>query len=117
MGNILHDGTMGLSCVAAAASTDEEAVEQIEENPYLQYFLGFPEYQQSRPFDPSMYVHFRKRLGEDVLADYNDLIIKRAIEQITEKDSKEDGEEGLPCRCSLGTGNCRVRRRNFRCRF
>lgn len=76
--------------------TDEEAVEQIEENPYLQYFLGFSEYRPSRPFDPSMYVHFRKRLGEDVLADYNDLIIKQALEQITEKDSKEDGENPAP---------------------
>ena len=57
--------------------SDEEAVQQIEENPYLQYFLGFPEYKDSRPFDPSMYVHFRKRLGEDVLAHYNELIVPR----------------------------------------
>lgn len=61
--------------------SDEEAVEQIEENPYLQFFLGFPEYQQARPFDPSMYVHFRKRLGADTLSAINEVIIKRALEQ------------------------------------
>jgi len=42
--------------------SDEEAVEQIRENPYLQYFLGFKEFHDEPPFDPSMYVHFRKRL-------------------------------------------------------
>lgn len=43
--------------------TDEETVEQIQENPYLQYFIGLTEYQDQAPFDPSMMVHFRKRLN------------------------------------------------------
>jgi len=55
--------------------SDEEAVLHIEENPYLQYFLGFPEFRDERPFDPSMYVHFRKRFGDDVLAEVNELIV------------------------------------------
>ena len=76
--------------------SDEEAVEQIEENPYLQFFLGFPEYQQARPFDPSMYVHFRKRLGEDALADFNDLIVKRALEQIQKVDEENKAEGSAP---------------------
>ena len=41
--------------------SDEEVVEQIKENPYLQYFIGLPEFQKEAPFDPSMMVHFRKR--------------------------------------------------------
>jgi hypothetical protein len=40
--------------------TDEETVEQIRENPYLQFFLGFTGYSSKAPFDPSMMVHFRK---------------------------------------------------------
>jgi hypothetical protein len=41
--------------------TDEETVEQILENPYLQYFLGLKEPRKEPLFDPSMMVHFRSR--------------------------------------------------------
>lgn len=34
--------------------SDEETVEQIRENPYLQYFLGYKAFTDDRPFDPSM---------------------------------------------------------------
>lgn len=48
--------------------TDEEIVEQIKENPYIQFFLGFEGYRsEKRPFDPSMMVHFRKRLDAETL--------------------------------------------------
>ena len=55
--------------------TDEETVEQIRENPYLQYFIGLHEYQDEAPFDPSMMVHFRKRINLEMLAEINELII------------------------------------------
>jgi IS5 family transposase len=47
--------------------SDEETVEQIQENHYLQYFLGYESYRDERPFDPSLMVHFRKRLKGDVI--------------------------------------------------
>ena len=31
--------------------SDRETVDQILENPYLQYFIGFNEYQEEPPFD------------------------------------------------------------------
>jgi hypothetical protein len=34
--------------------TDEETVEQIRENPYMQFFLGFSGYSSKPPFDPSI---------------------------------------------------------------
>jgi Transposase domain (DUF772) len=43
-------------------TSDEETVEQIRENPYLQYFLGLSAYSEQAPFESSMMVHFRKRL-------------------------------------------------------
>ena len=56
---------------------DEELVEQIRENPYYQYFIGLPGYEDKIPFVPSLLVGFRKRLSEDVLNDeeseYNQL--------------------------------------------
>ena len=44
--------------------TDRETVEAIQENPYLQFFLGKEEFSQERPFDASLMVDFRKRFGE-----------------------------------------------------
>ena len=44
--------------------TDRELVEQIAENPYMQYFIGYKEYRSEKPFDPSLLVTFRKRLPE-----------------------------------------------------
>ena len=41
--------------------SDEETVEQIRENPYLQFFTGLESYVDEAPFDPSLMVHFRKR--------------------------------------------------------
>jgi IS5 family transposase len=56
--------------------TDEETVEQIKENPYLQYFIGLSEYTEDAPFDPSMMVHFRKRINLEILDEINEMIIK-----------------------------------------
>jgi len=39
--------------------SDEETVELIRENDYLQYFLGFAAYSSKAQFDPWMMVHFR----------------------------------------------------------
>lgn len=51
-------------------------VEEITENPYLQYFIGLPGYQAVPPFVPSLLVEFRKRLTTDVLCEINEMIIE-----------------------------------------
>jgi len=51
-------------------------VEDIRESPYLQYFLGYEGYKDELPFDPSMMVHFRKRLSGDILKEVSALIIE-----------------------------------------
>lgn len=58
--------------------TDEETVAQIRENPYLQYFLGLREYLRKDLFDPSMMVHFRKRISPEALGEINLAIINRS---------------------------------------
>jgi hypothetical protein len=45
--------------------TDRETVEAIQENPYLQFFIGCEEFSHARPFDASLMVDFRKRFGEE----------------------------------------------------
>jgi transposase, IS5 family len=57
-------------------TSDEETVEQIRENPYLQYFLGKSEYRDEVPFDPSMLVHFRKRLSLEMVGQVNEAIVQ-----------------------------------------
>ena len=54
---------------------DRETVDQISENIYMQYFLGYPSFTNETPFDPSLFVEFRKRLGMDNLNDINEKII------------------------------------------
>ncbi len=57
-------------------TSDEETVEQIRENPYLQYFLGLSEYSDNAPFEASMMVHFRKRLNLEIVGRINERIVK-----------------------------------------
>lgn len=44
--------------------SDESVIDRWIENPYWQYFTGEEYFQHSAPFDPSDFVHFRKRVGE-----------------------------------------------------
>lgn len=47
--------------------SDEETVLQIQENMYMQFFIGYSGFSNEIPFDPSLFVEFRKRLTiEDI---------------------------------------------------
>ena len=72
--------------------TDEECVEQIRENPYLQYFCGLKEFTSKPPFHPTMFVHFRKRFPAEVLSRINEAIVAKAAES-SEKDDEDDPGE------------------------
>lgn len=69
---------------------DRELVEQIIENPYLQFLIGLERYQAEAPFDASMLVHFRKRITAEMLQEINERIHE---EQIKKNDKKEDDSE------------------------
>jgi IS5 family transposase len=66
--------------------TDRETVEQISENPYLQYFLGLSEYTAQSPFHHSMMTHFRKRFDQAALAAINQSIVAPAMTSEQDKD-------------------------------
>ena len=55
--------------------SDEETVQQIRENFYLQYFVGFPAYQDKQPFAPSLFVEIRRRMGEQTFAHFHQVIV------------------------------------------
>jgi len=54
---------------------DRETVDQISENIYMQYFLGYPSFTNEKPFDASLFVEFRKRLGMENLNAINEKIV------------------------------------------
>jgi hypothetical protein len=59
------------------ALSDRETVAQIQENPYLQYFVGLNSYQMRAPFVPSLFVDIRKRMGQSVFDQLQEAIIKQ----------------------------------------
>ena len=66
--------------------SDRETVEQIRENPYLQYFIGLTKYSNQAPFEASMLVHFRQRLEIDLVNKINNKMCKESEEEAeTEK--------------------------------
>lgn len=56
--------------------SDRELVQQITENPYLQYFIGLPGYQENPPFDASTLVLFRKRINARMLMEANEYLLE-----------------------------------------
>lgn len=72
--------------------TDRETVEAIQENPYLQFFIGKEEFEHVRPFDASLMVDFRKRFGEEGLSRISEAIALATISQATECDAASPSE-------------------------
>lgn len=110
------NGTPALSVRTALGSliiketlsiTDEETVAQIQENPYLQFFIGFTCFQNEAPFDASLMTHFRKRftsldvanVQEHLRNQYRDLLERR---QQQEQQQKESRRNGTPKRMAAG---------------
>ena len=68
--------------------SDREAVQQIQENVYMQYFIGYSAFSYQPVFDPSLFVDLRKRFGADQINEINETIMGMVSEEV--KDKKED---------------------------
>ena len=55
--------------------SDEQTVYIIEENPYMQYFLGLDEFAPSPLFSPTLFVEWRKKLGNDTFNEFSDVLL------------------------------------------
>lgn len=73
--------------------SDRDTVEAIAENPYLQYFIGLKEFQNTAPFGASTMVEFRKRISDDMIIEMNEIIIKESDSSSNSKD-KDDNNDG-----------------------
>ncbi len=69
--------------------SDRETIEQIRENPYLQYFLGMSNYSNEAPFDASMMVYFRERIDKDLVNKINEKMVKNFREKEEEESEKK----------------------------
>lgn len=75
VGNVAKPFRMALGSLIIQAKlgcSDRELVQQLKENPYLQYFIGLPGFQMKAPYDPSMLTLFRKRISMDLVNQLNE---------------------------------------------
>lgn len=70
--------------------SDEETVQQIRENPYLQFFVGLPGYQSKVPFVPSLLVEVRRRMGAASFAHFHQAILKAMDQHVQRQDDDPD---------------------------
>ena len=79
--------------------SDRDTVQMISENIYMQYFCGLQSLQMKLPFDDSLFVDIRKRLGTEEFDRFNDIVIQRSENlkpkrQRIIKGSKDDHKKG-----------------------
>jgi transposase, IS5 family len=74
--------------------SDEGTLEAIQENIYMQYFLGLPSFKKEALFTPSLLVEIRKRLGLDYWADINQIIIEHNTPKPEEKEKEPPKNKG-----------------------
>lgn len=68
------------------AKDDRGIIDAIKENPYMQFFLGFDYFSSEPVSDPSLFVHIRRRLGNEDFDKMNQAIIAKAL-NLNEKDT------------------------------
>ena len=76
---------------------DRDTVDHISENIYMQYFLGYSGFTNETPFDPSLFVEFRKRLGMENVNAINERIvsIKTGIESAKKATISDPGQDPI----------------------
>ena len=73
---------------------DEKPVLHIQENPYMQYFCGIKEFSSELPFVPSLMVEFRKRFGEDVIREINEMLFAPQAAEAGADDDDDSSNSG-----------------------
>ena len=63
------------------STTDREIVALIQENPYLQYFIGLSKYTNIAPFEPSMIVNFQQNINKKIIDKVNRIMVEDKIKK------------------------------------
>jgi transposase, IS5 family len=76
---------------------DRGVIDAIQENVYMQYFIGLKEFTTDPVFDPSLFVEIRKRVGNKLFDTLNTELIKSVTQKKdtrhNKKNKKKDGED------------------------
>ncbi len=76
---------------------DRGVILAIQENVYMQYFVGLKEFTTEPVFDPSLFVQIRKRVGRKVFDSLNADLIRSVTgekdKRHNKKNKKDDGDE------------------------
>jgi len=105
---VLGDGADGIGPRIAVGAiiikhklniSDRETLSAIQENPYMQYFLGLNGFEPSPLFHHSLMVSFRKRMSNEVFDKVNKLIIKESKQE----DMKLKGKGSKKVKQNWGT--------------
>jgi transposase, IS5 family len=73
---------------------DRETIEQIQENMFMQYFLGYESFDNEPPFDASLFVDIRKRLDHNMLDEINHIILAHHFSEYEYGLKREENTEG-----------------------
>jgi hypothetical protein len=69
---------------------DRGVIATIQENPYMQFFLGLKEFTPHPVFDPSLFVEIRKRADHEIF----DALNVELIKSVSEKEDKKHNRKG-----------------------
>jgi hypothetical protein len=76
--------------------TDRETILQIQENMFMQYFLGYSSFTNEPPFDASLFVDIRERLSLGILNSISELIVAHHIDKVQSIESVKNKNESDP---------------------
>lgn len=76
--------------------TDRETIAQIQENMFMQYFLGYSSFTNEPPFDSSLFVDIRERLNLSIMTAISELVMAHHIDHVKpacEPEKKDDNHD------------------------
>lgn len=74
--------------------SDEQTALIIEENPYMQYFLGLDEFAPAPLFSPTLFVEWRKKFGNDTFNEFSDILFKISFGDSAQEKEKQTENQG-----------------------
>jgi transposase, IS5 family len=74
--------------------TDRETILQIQENMFMQYFIGFSTFTNEEPFSHTLFGSIRSRLSLEVMDKINAVIASVNIENVDNDESNDSDKEG-----------------------
>ncbi len=72
--------------------TDRETINQIQENMFMQYFIGYSSFNNDEPFSHTLFPTIRERLGLELMDKINQLIMEHSADLISKKVEKNKEE-------------------------